>query len=220
MARTVRVWDLPTRIFHWLLVVLLGFSWWSAENHEMDWHRLSGLILVGLIVFRLIWGFIGGSTARFSRFVRGPSTIIAQMRGRGDGVKRPGHNPLGGYSVLAMLAVLTAQLASGLFAIDVDGLESGYLSHLVSFEQGRAAAEFHEAAFALLRGLVLLHLAAIVFYFVARKRNLVRPMITGEDPVFDTDEHALRPASPARLALAAIFAAATAWWISRGMPIG
>ena len=116
MASTVdrqHVWDLPTRIFHWLLVVLLGFSWWSAENHHMDWHRISGIIVFGLIVFRILWGLFGTSTARFSQFLKGPRTVWSYVRPSGSArTVAIGHNPLGGWSVIAMLLLLCVQVGS------------------------------------------------------------------------------------------------------------
>jgi cytochrome b len=141
---TVRVWDLPIRVIHWALVGLIGFSWYSAAAGQMEWHRWSGYGVTALIVFRLIWGFAGSSTARFASFVRGPAAVGAALAKLGE--RRPasgiGHNPLGGWSVLALLLVLATQVISGLFAVDIDGLESGPLSDRVSFETGRAFAEF------------------------------------------------------------------------------
>ena len=136
MTTKVRVWDLPIRLFHWLLVVLLAFSWWSAEQREMAWHLWSGSILLGLLIFRILWGFIGGSTALFSDFVTSPHNAVAYLR-KPSSTAPIGHNPLGGYSVIAMLTLLTAQISSGLLAVDIDGIESGPLSFLVTFESGR-----------------------------------------------------------------------------------
>lgn len=212
MRNAIRVWDLPTRLFHWLLVALFAFSWWSAENREMEWHLLSGTVLLGLLAFRLLWGLFGGSTARFGSFVKSPLGVARYLRGRATTL--PGHNPLGGYSVLAMLALLVVQVATGLFATDVDGLDSGPLSFLVSFEQGRSAAGWHELAFNLSLVMIAIHVAAIAYYLVARRRNLVTPMITGRDTV-DTAE-ALRPAGAGAFLIAAAVAAALAWGAYRG----
>jgi cytochrome b len=178
----IKVWDGPTRLVHWLLIVLLGFSWWSAETDHMDWHRQSGSVLLGLLVFRLIWGFIGGSTARFSSFVRSPSAVMAYLRTSPAARRATGHNPLGAYSVVVILLLLAVQIGTGLFAVDIDGLESGPLSYLVSFDAGRAAAEIHELSFRLLQVAAVLHVAAILFYLFVRKRNLIGPMVTGTKP--------------------------------------
>ncbi|BBC73852.1 Ni/Fe hydrogenase 1 b-type cytochrome subunit [Altererythrobacter sp. B11] len=174
-------WDIVTRLFHWLLVALLAFSWWSGEQHEMEWHRYSGYGILFLIVFRIYWGFAGSRTARFGSFLRSPAAVGAYARAlaRGAPPASAGHNPLGGWSVIAMLAALFAMVGAGLFAVDVDGFESGPLADLVSFDQGRAAAEVHEVIFNGLLALVALHILAILFYLLRFRRNLVRPMIAG-----------------------------------------
>lgn len=216
MTRTpgIAVWDVPTRLFHWLIVVLFAFSWYSAENGLMDWHRRSGLALLALVAFRLIWGIVGGSTARFAHFVRGPGAILRHLRGAPAGI---GHSPLGGLSVLALLALLVIQIGAGLFAVDVDGLESGPLSDSVSFEAGRQAARVHHLCFNALLALVALHVGAISFYRL-RGRDLVTPMVTGRDRQADARATALVPARPLVFALAIGAAAALAWWIGQGAP--
>ncbi|WP_028081093.1 cytochrome b/b6 domain-containing protein [Solimonas soli] len=177
-----RVWDLPTRLTHWALVLLFAFSWWSGENGELAWHRRSGYAVLTLLLFRLAWGFAGSSTARFARFVRGPRAVLAyarrvfERRAAHDPV---GHNPLGGWSVLAMLALLLLQTGSGLFAVDTDGLESGPLAHRLSFSAGRTLAGLHGASFEVLLALVGLHIAAVLFYLVCRRENLIAAMLSG-----------------------------------------
>jgi cytochrome b len=174
----IRVWDGPTRLVHWSLVALVTLSWWTAENGRMDWHRYSGYAMLGVLIFRVYWGFVGSSTARFAQFVKGPGAIAEYLRSR-QYAAAPGHNPIGALSVLALLALLIAQVGLGLFAVDIDGLESGPLSHLVSFDTGRLCAEIHEWVFNALMVLVTLHVAAILFYLVFRKENLIGAMITG-----------------------------------------
>src|SRR5688572_14073380 len=115
----VRVWDVPVRVGHWLMVLAVGTSWWTAETGRMDWHRYAGYSMLALVSFRIYWGFFGSSTARFSQFVRGPRTIVSYLKGRW--VAMPGHNPLGALSVVVLLALLLTQVALGLFAVDVDG---------------------------------------------------------------------------------------------------
>lgn len=214
-ARVV-LWDLPTRVVHWALVLLIPFSWWSAEEHHMDWHRLSGYVIVGLLVFRLIWGLVGSSSARFADFVRGPSAVVAYARGQGGAVL--GHNPMGGWSVVALLALLVTQVSLGLFAVDIDGLESGPLSHWVSFDAGRTAAEWHEGAFKLLQVLIALHIAAVLFYLFVRRDNLVAAMFSGAKIVETTPEKAPAMAPLGRAVPVAAIAAGLAWWVSRGLP--
>lgn len=214
----VKVWDVPTRLFHWAIVFFFVLSWRSAESGAMDWHYLSGLIALGLVLFRLIWGVIGSSTARFTHFVRPPGAALAYLRGPADApVKTVGHNPVGGYSVVAMLLALSVQVGTGLFAVDVDGLESGPLSYLVSFDQGRVAAGIHEVSFNLLLGLIALHLLAIAYYRIRRSRKLIVPMITGRDPQVAAGAAGLASAGPLRFVLAAAAAAGLAWWASTGL---
>ena len=176
-----RIWDAPVRLFHWLLVGLLGFSWWSGKQHEMDWHRSSGYCILALLIFRIYWGFVGGRTARFAQFIRGPRAALAYARSLAQGtyIAEPGHNPIGGWSVVLMLGTLVTMVVAGLFAVDIDGLESGPLADYVSFDHGRIAAALHGYVFDILRALVALHLVAILFYVVRLRHNLIGPMITG-----------------------------------------
>jgi cytochrome b len=212
----VRVWDLPTRLFHWLLVVLIGISWWSAEQRAMEWHVLSGLAVMALVLFRLIWGFAGGSTARFSQFLRSPGAVLAYLRGGKAPHIVAGHNPVGGYSTLAMLLLLALQIGTGLFAVDVDGIDSGPLSFLVSFDAGRTLAAIHELSFKALQLVVALHIVAVLFYLLVRKRNLISPMFSGSDGQIESAAGALRTASPVRFLIAALVSAALAWLTSKG----
>lgn len=180
-ARFARIWDVPVRLFHWLLVALLGFSWWSGDHHEMEWHRLSGYAILTLVIFRIYWGFVGSDTARFTQFIRGPRMAFAYVRSlvKGRHVVAHGHNPVGGWSVLLMLATVSTMIVAGLFSVDVDGLESGPLADHVSFETGRLAASVHHAVFNVLLALVALHVLAILFYLVGLRLDLVTPMIRG-----------------------------------------
>jgi len=218
-ASTVRarLWDGPTRIVHWALVVLIGFAWWAGETHHMDWHRLAGYGALGLLVFRLIWGFVGSGTARFANFVKHPGETLAYIRTlpSRSHVESHGHNPLGAWSVLAILAALVVQVVSGLFTVDVDGLESGPLSDRVSFDTGRTFAEWHHTSFHALQILVALHLAAIAFYAVYKKADLVGPMVTGTGRFKGHPEIAFAPLW--RAAVVAAAAAALTWWTAKGL---
>lgn len=171
------VWDLPIRLFHWSIVALIGLSWWSAENGADRVHFWSGYTLLALLVFRILWGFAGSSTARFSSFVRGPAEIVGYLRG--GGWRTAGHSPLGGLSVLAMLLAIGVQLASGLVQIDDDDFVEGPLSGLVDYETALLAHDVHETSFEVLRALIVLHLLAIAYYRLVRGRSLVLPMVTG-----------------------------------------
>ena len=215
---STRVWDLPVRTFHWLLVALMAFSWWSGENEEMEWHRLSGYCILALLVFRIWWGFAGSRTARFSQFVRGPNSVLAYARtlGARPGHSSDGHNPLGGWSVIAMLAVLVTLVTTGLFAIDIDGIESGPLADYINFDQARSAAEVHETAFNITLALVGLHIAAIAFYFGWKRLNLVRAMITGRRAVSEGETVGDLRWSPVKALIGIVIAGAFAWAVSKG----
>jgi cytochrome b len=176
-AARVAVWDLPVRIVHWAIAILVAFSWWTAEEELLEWHYRSGIALLGLIVFRLVWGVIGSSTARFSGFVRGPRTILHYLRGRSGFVL--GHNPLGALSVLALLFMLTVQIGLGLFSADEDGLMSGPLSHLIDEDTVETVTELHGTSFEVLKWLIALHAAAVLYYLLVRRRNLIGPMVSG-----------------------------------------
>lgn len=214
MHTRIRIWDAPTRLFHWAVVGLLGFSWYTAETHRMDWHQLSGLTLAGLVIFRLLWGVIGSSTARFSQFVRGPRAVLAYIRSGAHGAI--GHNPLGAWSVVALLLLLCIQIGSGLFAVDVDGIESGPLSYLIDFDQGRLASEIHDVAFTALKVVVVLHILAVLFYLIFKRRNLIVPMFSGSQTPETPGTEPLVAAPFWRLAVAAIIAGIIAYALARG----
>jgi len=211
-----KLWDGPTRLVHWSLVALVGFAWWSAETGRLEWHRWSGYAVIGLVAFRLVWGFAGSASARFASFVRGPGATLAYVRTlpKRAGPEAPGHNPLGAWSVLAILAVLLVQVTTGLFSVDVDGIESGPLSDRVDFDTGRLFAQWHHLSFTALQVLVALHLAAVVFYLAYKRSNLVVPMITGRAPLSRDPE--VRFAPLWRSLLVAMAAALFAAWASKG----
>lgn len=177
----ISVWDLPTRLFHWCLAAGVLLAWRTAQTRDIDLHRIAGSAVAGLLVFRLWWGVFGGSSARFSQFVTGPRAVLAYARTlflpKSD--TRTGHNPMGGWSVLAMLLCLILLVGFGLFATDTDGLDSGPFANLVSYDQGRLASHLHAFCFDALEALVCLHLAAILFYHLVKRQNLVGAMVTG-----------------------------------------
>ena len=213
----VPVWDLPTRLFHWLLVALIGFSWWSAENDEIDLHIWSGLAILSLLIFRLLWGVVGSSTARFASFVRGPRAILAYLKDM-KGWRPLGHSPLGALSVLALLGVLLAQVGLGLFAMDDDGLYEGSLAYLISIDAAEDVADLHEDLFEVIKILVGLHIAAILYYRVVLGKPLVGPMITGKTPA----EAGVEPMRAGRwwsAVLCLIAAIAVTRWVIAGAPL-
>lgn len=206
----VAVWDLPTRVFHWTLVLLIVAAWWTAEKELLDWHERTGLAILGLIVFRLVWGVIGSSTARFSSFVKGPRGIADYLRGRSANVL--GHNPLGALSVLALLAVVAVQAGLGLFASDEDGLLSGPLSHWISDDAAEEVADLHHDLFDGLVILIGVHVAAILYYLLVKRDNLIAPMVHGRRNVPPGTEH--NDSAPAwRFAVAAAIAVGVVWLV-------
>ena len=175
------VWDRPTRIFHWILVVLVVVCYLSGRNGRFDIHIPAGQALLVLVAARIIWGFAGSASSRFRAFIRPPHEIAAYLptllRREPDG--RAGHNPLGGLAVIAMLLVLAAQAGLGLFAVDVDGLYDGPLSFLVSYDAAREAADLHAIVVDALLILVGLHIVAVLFHLFYKRENLTRAMVIG-----------------------------------------
>ena len=207
------VWDLPVRLVHWLLAVLIAFSWWSVHNNHTDWHIWSGIAILTLLVFRLLWGFVGSSTARWSSFVRGPRSVADYLRGKWIGI---GHTPLGALSVVALFAVLAIQVGLGLFAEDEDGLYLGPLSRFLDPETSDRIRDIHEFWFNVVLAFVVLHVAAIIFYRL-RGRKLTKPMITGKAEV----PPGTVPMKPGKWWMAIIclaVALAIARWIVAGAP--
>lgn len=212
MAR-LNIWDRPTRLFHWLLVLLIPLLWWTAEEERIDLHRLLGLTMFGLLLFRLLWGLFGSSTARFAGFVKGPRGMLDYLRGRA--APAVGHNAIGGWSVIAMLTLLVVQVGLGLFSTDEDGLEEGPLAYLVSSDTAEEAAELHESLFDVLLVLIAIHVAAILFYALFKRQNLVGPMLSGRGMAPD-GAAPMRSAPAWRFLVAALLAGGVAWWIGNG----
>lgn len=198
--RGAPVWDLPVRLFHWSVVAFIALSWWTAENGFDRVHFWSGYALLFLLLFRILWGFAGSSTARFATFEKGPAAVAAYLR-RGDSVQ-PGHSPIGALSVIAMLLALLVQIATGLIQIDDEDFIEGPLSGLVSFDLSVLAHDVHEASFKILLGLIALHLLAIFYYHLVRGRSLIRPMVTGR-AVLPEGVPPTTPAGKGRLAACA-----------------
>jgi cytochrome b len=178
----LRVWDLPVRLVHWLVVLLVAFSWVTAEKSWLAWHKFSGYAILSLIVFRIYWGISGSSTARFKHFLCGPRAVWSYVRAlhlRDRQQVFLGHNPIGGWAVVALLFVLLLQTGLGFFAVDVDGLESGPLARYVSFASGRQIAALHANVFNVLLLLIGLHITAVLAHLLYKRENLIAPMLTG-----------------------------------------
>jgi cytochrome b len=208
------VWDLPVRLVNWLLAVLITFSWWSIENHHTDWHIWSGIMILTLLLFRLLWGLVGSSTARFGGFVRGPRQVARYLRGGWSGA---GHTPLGGLSVIALFLAVAIQVGLGLFNEDEDGDYAGPLARLVSTDTSDRVRGLHESWFYVLLGFIALHIAAILFYRFVRGRKLTMPMITGK-AVLEPGAEPMRPGKwwVALVCLAIAFGVSR--WVVAGAP--
>lgn len=202
-----RVWDLPTRLFHWALVALVAaaFVTESIGGNAMAWHGRVGLAILGLLVFRIVWGFAGSTYARFAQFVRGPAAIRAYLKGEWQG---QGHNPVGAFSVLALLGILVAMAATGLFAND-DIAYEGYLYQLVGSELSGRITGIHKFVSNILIALLVLHVGAIAFYARVKKHNLVKPMLTGWADGKPCES--ARGGGAVAFVVAAIIAAAAVW---------
>jgi cytochrome b len=216
----VRVWDLPTRVFHWSLaasvvgLVITG----NVGGNAMIWHFRFGYCVIALLGFRIIWGLVGGRWSRFASFIYSPKSVLAYLKGRANPNHLVGHNPLGAGSVFALLLFLVAQVSSGLMSDD----EIAFAGPLVKFVSGATvslATWYHkEVGKTVLIVLVVLHLAAIAFYFFKKKENLVKPMISG-DKALAADVPASRDDLASRLLALVILAmsvTATTWLVKLG----
>jgi cytochrome b len=176
-GKRMLLWDLPTRLFHWTLVLAVVGAIVSGQlgGSLIDWHGRIGLLIVGLISFRLVWGLVGSTYARFVQFFPTPAKIKVYLRGEWQG---EGHNPLGGLSVFGLLGLLSVQILAGLFAND-DITFTGPLFDLVSKGVSNQLTELHSQSSNILIALIVLHIAAIGFYGHVKKQKLIKPMIHG-----------------------------------------
>lgn len=207
--RNIRVWDLPTRLFHWLLVVaVVGLVvTGNIGGNAMVWHFRLGYFVGSLVMFRLIWGFVGGHWSRFSSFLYAPRATLAYLRGQAKPAHLVGHNPLGAFSVFALLGLLATQVATGLMSDD-EIANAGPLTRFVSEQTVSLATRYHaDIGKLLLIVLIVLHVLAIMFYAWKKHVNLVRPMVVGDKVVDDGEAlPASRDDAPVRLLAAGIFA--------------
>lgn len=213
----MRAWDLPTRLFHWSLVLLVATSWASYEfsgaigDHRLQWHKRSGYAVLTLVVWRLIWGFAGSSTARFAGFVRGPSAAIGYATDVARGRSRHflGHNPVGALMVLTLLVLVGGQAAMGLFTVEHNDLTAGPLYRLVDEETQKLVSRWHRrAVYWFLLPAIALHVAANLLHGVLKKDPLIKAMVTGRKPALRYEDQAeaeivSRPLLRAGLCLAA-----------------
>ena len=191
-----RVWDVPVRIFHWVLVLLIvsQITTVSFGGNAMEYHVLGGYSILTLVLFRTVWGLVGTRHARFANFIRGPLAVFRYARslaGSGN-EKHAGHNPLCGWSVLAMLASVLVQAASGLFADD-EIMTTGPLWKYVSDDVASMFGAIHETNALVLLTLICIHMGVILFYLVRKKENLIVPMFSGVKTSLDERAESLRP---------------------------
>ncbi|MCS4511645.1 cytochrome b/b6 domain-containing protein [Xylophilus ampelinus] len=215
MQHTIRVWDLPTRLFHWALaaaVVGLVVTGRTGGN-AMVWHFRFGYAVLALLLFRLVWGFVGGRWSRFVSFVPSPAAVGRYLRGQGGG--GAGHSPLGALSVVGMLAVLAAQVGTGLMSDDEIAFAGPLSRHVSGSIVGQVTGYHKHWGQWLVIGLVALHVAAILFYVLVRRQTLVRPMLHG-DRALPAELQASRDDRRHRLGALAVMAAcsgAVAWMV-------
>jgi cytochrome b len=218
-----KVWDLPVRVMHWGLVLAVGGAWLTREleGDWFAWHVRCGYAVLLLAATRIVWGLVGTRHARFGDFVRGPRAILRYLRGGAgeDGRRIAGHNPLGALMVLAMLAMLLAQAALGLFAND-QVMSTGPLFGYVSAETSDRLTSLHKQLFDVIVAAIAVHVAAALFYLWVRRENLILPMITGRKPGDLLPPGASDIGSSRTLLAVGIAAAlgALLWWVVKNAP--
>lgn len=213
--KTAQIWDLPLRAFHWLLVftVLAAYVTAKVGGEYSDWHGRIGALALGLLIFRLVWGFLGSTHAQFNNFAPTPAKLTSYLQGNW---KSHGHNPLGALSVFALLGALAVSIGTGLFAND-DIAFQGPLYPLVEKSYSDALTASHESAFYGLVALIVLHLLAIGFYWIFRKNNLINPMITGYKEVAAEEHKTITGGGKIKFLVALTFSIATVWLIFSGV---
>ena len=217
MSSKVRVWDLPTRFFHWSLLVCVVALVTSAQfgGEAMVWHFRFGYAVLSLLLFRIIWGVVGGRWSRFASFLYSPASLLRYIQGHGQSSPSIGHNPLGALSVFALLGFLLLQVGSGLISDD-EIAATGPFSKFVSHATVNLATFYHkDIGKLILIGLVVLHICAILFYLLKKGENLVRPMIQGDKETLIVT-HSSRDDTGSRTLAALIFlvcAASVGWFV-------
>lgn len=210
-VRALKIWDLPTRLCHWSLVALVAMSWWSGEQggEAFDYHQWSGYGILSLLLFRLAWGVVGGEYSRFAQFVHGPRRVLCAVRDllTPTPLAQPGHNPLGGWMVVALLIGLTVQTVTGLFAND-DIMNEGPLMAWVDKDLSDTLSGVHTINFVVLLSLISVHVVAIVYHRLRKGEHLTLAMITGRR---------MLPGAPPTVRTASPWLAAVLLALSAGM---
>lgn len=216
-TRAVNIWDWPVRVTHWSFVLLIPAMYFTAENSAWSWHMRLGHVLLGLLIFRVIWGFVGTDTARFSSFVKGPGAVLAYLRSPNDPKREVGHSPLAALSVLALLGLMLVQVGMGLFAGDPFDGATGPLNSLVGVATADTLTDTHEWFVYVIFAMIALHLGAIAYYSAARAQNLIGAMVVGKGERAEDVEGNSPPSFKALIASIAV-AAGLALWVYSGAP--
>lgn len=217
-SHTVRIWDLPTRLFHWaLFVCVVGLViTGNVGGNLMPWHFRLGYCVMTLLLFRIIWGFVGGKWSRFLSFIYSPSSLIAYLQGRGKPEHSAGHSPLGALSVFGLLAFLALQVGTGLISDD-EITNAGPLTRFVKNATVSLATWWHkDVGNKVIVAMVVLHIAAILFYLYKKKQNLIMPMIQGDKQMAQVVEPSKDSAASRTVALVVLaICAAVVYWMTR-----
>jgi len=197
MKKIIRVWDLPIRLFHWLLVLCITGSFVTINlgDEFIQWHAYFGYSILTLLIFRIIWGFVGSKHARFLSFIPSKQAIVDYLQGRSPRVL--GHNPIGALSVFALLFVLSVQVFTGLF-VDDEVSFKGPLEKYVSGAVASFFSEIHEGNQVVILTLIAIHIAAIIFYKKFKGEDLIKPMISGDKEIDPSEEAKYLPADLGR----------------------
>ena len=213
----IKVWDIPIRLFHWVLVALVTsqflIAWVFTE--QIDLHVKLGYLTLALIVFRIFWGFIGTAYAQFKNFLVSPTSLVAYIKelfNQTSQSKSAGHNPIGGYSTIAIIVCILAQGFSGLFCDD-DVFTVGPLRHLVSDNATSIFNQVHALNAKILVGLLCTHVAAIFWHLLVKRENLIKPMITGKKIAIKDDKYMNWTEKPLAALLAFALALIAVWVI-------
>ena len=212
--KQVEVWDIGVRVFHWSLVLLMIGSFVTIKLGKLEYHTWCGYSILTLLLFRILWGFVGGTYARFTTFVKGPAAVIAYFKGLSRGARETtlGHNPMGALSVLAMLAAMLFQASSGLLTNSDDFSFEAALYKWVGKDLSDKITTLHRLNEKVIFLLVGLHLAAIAFYYFVKKHNLVKPMITGTTTA-PADAPATRRGSTGLALVLLVLCAGFVYWL-------
>jgi hypothetical protein len=197
MKKIIRVWDLPIRVFHWLLVLCIIGSLVSVNfvDNAMDWHAYFGYSVLTLLIFRIVWGFVGSTHARFASFIPNHKKILDYLQG--NTACGLGHSPLGALSVFAILLALSVQALTGLFADDEIAFQ-GPLAKYVSNSLVSILSEIHEANQVVIYTLIAIHIAAIIYYKKFKGEDLIKPMISGDKEIDPSEEANYSPSDLGR----------------------